>query len=175
MKKSLLLILAMVALIAATNAQQTSYPSAVALQTPRTITTGGAFNRQLTAHDTGNLNYTTVPGTVFTLKTTLDTIANTGTDTFKQRIPTYVNVIGFEFIETVISGSPSGGSLVAYGSMDNGVNWVQIGSPNTLGSGSKVYTLTGSSVPFLQHTNVCFVLTGAGTCSVSWKGIMIMK
>lgn len=95
----------------------------------------------------------------------IDTVSNTGTETWTLKVPGPQKVISVQWVATKINGTV-GGSVVFQGSI-NGTNWdtvllVPAHSPTDVATQSKIFTHDDSKYLYYRVQ-----WTGAGTMSAS--------
>lgn len=128
------------------------------------------------------------------LYTKLDTVNNTGVDSFGSAVDPYHNSIGFQIDVTKISGNPAGAYIQVWGSknplqtdgyvllaVDTIRNLTQqefnhdiCGVSNAIAS-SGVITVTNTPIAGNPFRWYLLTLQGAGTSSISWRSTLFIR
>jgi len=105
--------------------------------------------------------------------TKLDTVDNTGADTFRCAVTGLCNV-HFQFDVTKINGT-LGGTIKVFGSKDGGLNYGAALNTYTVTDGSQISQYDINSGNGNPYTHYMVVWAGTGTMSGSWKGYLLIR
>lgn len=103
----------------------------------------------------------------------VDTVSNTGTETWTLKVPGFQKVVSVQWVATKISGTVAG-SVVFQGSLD-GTNWdtvllVPAYSPTDVATQTKIFTHDDSKYLYYRVQ-----WTGAGTMSASARCYLLAR
>ncbi len=139
------------------------------------LITGGSFN-----NGTGT-SQKTYAVSALPLYTKLDSITNTGTDTFKAKVVGYYSSLTFQVNLLKISGTDSASvTLWASAESGNGTNFVQLATVGTMTNSSNTQPFSivvnnagGGGNPY---SNYWLVVKGIGGTEVfSWQGFLLIR
>jgi hypothetical protein len=103
----------------------------------------------------------------------VDTVSNTGTETWTLRVPGYQKTVAVQFVATKISGTVAG-SVTLQGSL-NGTNWATVPSQSAftatdVASQTAVWKFDGSGFSYYRLS-----WTGTGTMSASARAYLLPR
>lgn len=103
----------------------------------------------------------------------IDTVSNTGTETWTLKVPGYAKTVAVQFVATKISGTVAG-SVTLQGSL-NGSNWATVPSQNAftatdVASQTAVWKFDDSGFLYYRLS-----WTGSGTMSASGRAYILTR